>query len=395
MASNYSSIKPFQNRFLFLSEVELNHCQRSNIEDIKVLFLADVDHPANVVQDHINSIAYGSSCDVTVVNTRGVNEPEFDNIEEFDVVLVHYSIYLLSENYISREWQNKIAQFSGLKAVIHEDEYQFVNQFKHKFKELGIKVVFSCLDSPSTMQAVYDGDLLSETYFFSCLPGYVASDFFKLDVVPLAEREFDIVYRGRQLPSYLGLLGQEKRIIGEQILSVANDFDLKVNISSEEDDRIYGEEWTKFLSSGKAMLGVEGGATIFDFEGNLPGIVQEYEDLNPEAGFLEVWKNCLCEYEGNVSFKTITPKFFEAIANKTALVLYPGLYNGILRPNEHYIVLERDGSNMDEVVRLINDLDYLTDLTERTYSDVLSRNELQTSYYSKQIDAVLTSFCFG
>ena len=395
MALTNSYLEPFQSRFLFLSEVELKSDECSNIENIKLLFLADIDHPANVVQDHIKSIVHGSSCDVTVVNTRGMAKPEFDDIEEFDVVLIHYSIYLLAETYISREWQNEIAKFSGLKAVIHEDEYQFVNAFKHKFKELGVKVVFSCLDSPSTMQAVYDGNLLSETYFFSCLPGYVADNFFELEIVPLAEREFDIIYRGRELPSYLGLLGQEKRIIGEQVLSVADDFDLKVNISSAENERIYGEDWPKFLSSGKAMLGVEGGATIFDFEGNLPCIVGEYEKLHPEASFLEIWENCLFEYEGNVSFKTITPKFFEAIANKTALVLYPGEYNGILRPNDHYIVLERDGGNMDEVVRLINDLDYLTNLTERAYSDVLLNDELQSSYYSKQVDAVLASFCCG
>lgn len=377
-----------KNQFQFLADVP------SDLDDgtrpLHVLFLADDRHPANVVQDHIQSFSRLSRHKITLANPRVLSTPDILACCPFDALLIHYSIFILAETYLPSAWQDFVARFSGAKAIIHEDEYQDVNNFKRKFLDLGFGAVFSCLDSPQTMRVVYGDGSLSGVLFFSCLPGYIADNFRRFDLVPIADRHFDIVYRGRTLPPQLGAFAQDKRIIGEQILSVAEKYGLYVDISSAESDRIYGDAWPEFLTSGRAMLGVEGGASIFDFDGTLAKDVDQFCFDNPSANFQEIWSALLKQHEGNVFFRTITPKFFEAIAAKTALVLYPGNYSGILQPERHYIVLERDGSNILEVVEKIRNTEYLQELVNRTYSEILSRDDLTTDFYVRQVDSVLS-----
>lgn len=358
---------------------------------LRLLLLADDQHPANVVQDHIRSFCEYSNHHVSVVNTRNATRPDQYEASNFDALLIHYSIFVLSETYLSRAWQEFISTFHGAVAVIHEDEYQRINAFKQKFSELGVQAVFSCLDSTETLKRVYGGGniLPRDTLFFSCLPGYIAPQLLEIQSPPIHGRRFDLIYRGRTLPPELGWFAQEKRLIGEHMLAVAHASGLSYDISSAEEDRIYGPQWPLFLMSGKAMLGVEGGASIFDFDGKISAAVAAYKDTHPNASFEEIWENVLVEHEGNIDFRTITPKFFEAIAAKTVLVLYPGKYSKILVPDRHYIPLERDGSNAADVVAKLKDDQYLQEMADRTHEEILHKTELGSPFYVNQIDRVL------
>lgn len=354
-----------------------------------LLLLADDRHPANVVIDHINEIVALSKSVITLINPRRISDPEWLAPFPFDVILVHYSIFILSETYLSGLWKDYITSFPGVRAIIHEDEYQQIDKFRKTIAELGMDAVFSCLDTPETMAKVYDVEALSNVSFYSCLPGYIARNFAQFQASPIAERPLDIIYRGRVLPAQLGRLGQEKRTIGDQVEALASPLGLKTDISSGEADRIYGEAWPAFLTSGRAMLGVEGGASIFDFDGSLAAAVADYQAAHPAAGFDEIWQALLKDHEGNVDFRTITPKFFEAIAAKTALILYPGAYNGILRADDHFIPLNRDGSNFADVAGKLADTDALQAMVDRTFDEIMGREDLMTSFYTMKLDAVL------
>ena len=72
----------------------------------------------------------------------------------------------------------------------------------------------------------------------------------------------------------------------------------------------------------------------------------------------------------------------------TALILYPGEYRGILEPWEHYIPLERDGSNDSEVVKLLKDEAWLEALTGRALRRVEGDASLQLAHYVAAIDSV-------
>lgn len=377
-------------RYFELSEVSVLFAAPDKA--LRLLILADDLHPANVVQDHIRSFTEFSTHRVSVVNTRAVKRPDPDAASDFDALLIHYSIFVIAETYLSVAWQEFISSFPGPVAVIHEDEYQKINAFTQKFAELGVQAVFSCLDSTDTLERVYGKSALPrETLFFSCLPGYIAPHLPGTSPPPISGRPFDIVYRGRTLRPELGRFAQEKRLIGEQVLAAAPANGLACDISSDEEDRIYGGQWPQFLMSGKAMLGVEGGASIFDFDGAISEAVAAYLQANPCAEFEDIWTNVLAKYEGNIQFRTITPKFFEAIAAKTVLVLYPGKYSNVLIPDRHFIPLERDGSNMADVVAKLKDNRYLQAMADRTYEEVLPKAELGARFYVNQIDRVLSA----
>ena len=104
------------------------------------------------------------------------------------------------------------------------------------------------------------------------------------------------------------------------------------------------------------------------------------EDFKDRLGWLaalQSWR-CMPSTEGGmVGAKCATPRLFDAIGTHTCLVMYPGFFNGILKP-EHYITLERDHSNLGDVKRQIQDAahclgivskarDYLLD--GHTYAD--------------------------
>ena len=77
--------------------------------------------------------------------------------------------------------------------------------------------------------------------------------------VPLSERPLDLFYRSRVCPLCAGRLGYEKSLIAKEIASRAPAYGLKVDVSVREEDRIYGANWIKALSSCRATLGSESG----------------------------------------------------------------------------------------------------------------------------------------
>ena len=377
-------------RFHDLADAErLTVARDGGVRPLNLLLLADDRHVANVVQDHIGAFALHSRHYVQVVNPIHANVAPglIDPLP--DAILIHYSIFILGDYYLPAPWREFVRAFPGAKAQIIQDEYRHINAMRARMAELGIGAVFSSLEV-GNLPKVYEGEALQGTHFYSCLPGYIADTFKTFAPPPIADRPLDVVYRGRELPFHNGRGVREKIDIGDQMIAIAAEHGLNVDLTSKEVARIYGRSWNDFLMSGRTTLGVEGGVSIFDFDDALDAASKAYVEAHPGAGFEEVWHAVLATYEGNIVHRTITPKHLEAIATKTAMVLYPGRYRGILEPHRHYIPLERDLSNAAEVVRLIRDTAYLQDLVDRTYAELIDRDDLSTRFYVRQVDTVLS-----
>ena len=52
--------------------------------------------------------------------------------------------------------------------------------------------------------------------------------------------------------------------------------------------------------------------------------------------------------------------------------MFPGWYNGILKPDVHYIKLEKDFSNMESVVQRLRDDEALTTIADRAFQDLIA-----------------------
>jgi hypothetical protein len=351
-----------------------------------VLLLSD-DRPSHApnVLEHIRAFPRYSRHSFDLFNPRGINRSRLLRLDDYDVVVIHYTVPL----YLSEWFREQIAGFAGLKVQFLQDEYRRVDAMTAQMRELGIDLLFSSVPADAVPN-VY-GSRLPGVDILPTLTGYVPADLDGRPRQPLEGRRLDVVYRGRSIPYWLGRLGQDKSVIGQEFVARTASTELRCDIAWTEADRIYGEDWYRFLSSSRSTLGTESGASIVDFDGTLQERTDAYLSANPSATFEEVEREILKSFEGNAVIEAVSPRVFEAAALGTAMVNFPGRYSDVIEPWVHYVPLEKDFSNFDEVVSAIRDDAVLDSLATRAHADLVasSRYSLQTFVqgFDREIEA--------
>jgi hypothetical protein len=168
------------------------------------------------------------------------------------------------------------------------------------------------------------------------------------------------------LPHQYGAQGYEKYRIGRDLCQFCLDRGIPTDIEVEAQHRIYGKDWYRFVASCRAMLGTESGAEIFDYDGVFKALAAKHASLP-----FEEFHSRFLRSVPTVRMNLLSPKIFEAIRLRTALILFEGDYSGVVQPWQHYIPLKKDYSNIDDVLARISDIDYLQDLTDRAYRDII------------------------
>jgi hypothetical protein len=283
--------------------------------------------------------------------------------------------------------REEISAFKGLKVQFIQDEYRWVDEITAMMRFLGIHVLYTCIPEPAATE-VY-GPRVPGVTRISTLPGYVPESVLGRPVAPIRERPLDLSYRGQTVPFWLGRLGQDKVMIGRGVRERIARHGLVSDIEWTPEERIYGEEWYRFTAASKAALGTESGASIVDFDGSLQRAVDEYLASHSGADFEEVHARILAPHEGNVVIRVVSPRVFEAAALRTGLVLFPGHHSGVVEPWTHYIPLEKDFANFDDVAALLRQPDVLQDMVDRTYDDVVASGEYSLRKFVSDFDDVL------
>jgi hypothetical protein len=357
-------------------------------DGLSVLLLCD-DSPAHApnVLDHVRSLRRLSRHRVDLFNPRGLARSRLLRFDDYDVVVVHFTVFVTSDKYLTPWFGEQLARFDGLKVQFIQDEYRSVDVITARMRELGIGLVFSSIP-PDGVPAVYGGRLPGVDILPS-LTGYVPAELESRPRPPLTGRPKDVVYRGRSTPYWLGRLGQEKVLIGREFLARAASTDLRCDVSWTEADRIYGEAWYRFLGSSRATLGTESGASIVDFDGSLQQRTEDYLRAKPGASFEEVEQEILSPFEGNAVIQAVSPRVFEAAALGTAMVNFTGRYSDVIEPWVHYIPLEKDFSNFDEVVAAIRDEEALDAVAARAHEDLVVSGRYSLKSLVREFDREL------
>jgi hypothetical protein len=352
-----------------------------------ILLLCDDSrgHAGNLLE-HISAFRRYSRHEVTTFNPVGAGDAARIDLAPYDVVVVHYSVAVLLDSYLPPVLREQIASYEGLKVQFIQDEYRWVDGVTARMRELGIDVLFTCI--PEAEAEKLYRPRLPDVQLVTTLAGYVP-DASVGRLTRLDERPLDVGYRGRTVPYWLGRFGQEKAEIGRGFLERAGAYALRCDIAWSETDRLYGRRWTEFLTSCRAALGTESGSTIADFDGSVERGVRDYLAAHPTATFDEIERDVLAAYEGNLDLKVISPRQFEAAALQTALVLFPGGYSGILEPDRHYISLERDFSNMDEVAERLRSLPELQAMVDRTHEEIVASGRFSLASFISGFDRLI------
>jgi len=358
-------------------------------DSLAILLLCD-DGPAHApnVLEHIGALQRFSRHSVARFNPLGVARSRRLRLDVYDVVVIHYTISVLHDTYLAPWLREQLTSFGGLKVQFIQDEYRLVDATIARMRELGLDLLYSSI--PLDVAALVYGPRLPGVDVLPTLTGYVPAELEReLPERPPAGRPLDVVYRGRNVPYWLGRLGQDKVRIGREFSARAASTDLRCDISSGEADRIYGEDWYRFLASSRTTLGTESGASIVDFDGSLQERTEAYLRANPAATFEEVEREILAPFEGNAVIQAISPRVFEAAALRTAMVNFVGRYSDVIEPWVHYVPLEKDFSNFDEVVSAIRDEALLHRIASQAYEDLVASGAYSLRHFVGELDREL------
>lgn len=342
---------------------------------------------ANTVLDHIDAFRRFSRHQVRTFNPKAMSRSIALDFDDFDVVVIHYSVILSDPIYMSPHFMDRLRRFRGLKIQFIQDDYRWVDRATAAARDAGIKVLFTVAPEPAAGH-LYD-ERLPGVRRVHTLTGYVPDNLAGRTLKPLRERQVDVGYRARDLPFWLGRLSREKAWIGQRFLELAPAYGLRCDIAWREHDRIYGSKWVEFVSSSRATLGTESGASIADFDGSVERAVRAFQREHPGVTYEEVHEAVLRPYEGNVVINTISPRVFEAASLGTAMIMFPGQYSGVIAPRENYIPLEKDFSNMEEVVAQLRDDSLIEEMTARTYAELISSGRWSYASFVAEFDAVI------
>ncbi len=396
--NNYIKTQNCKPKFFTINEINelvqyINNLPQ-NVEKtpkrINILYDADSMH-VFTIKNYLSMFGRYSQHDITYTAATKWAKCKKGYLNKFDAVIIFYSIRVCIDGYLSPQFERALRSYSGHKILMVQDDYDNTEQTRKMIKYLNIGTVFTVVPS-EYINIVYPKDRFPNVNFFNILTGYISDEIKNYpNKPPISERPIVIGYRGRKVGYWYGDLAQEKWEIGLKMKKICKLKNLKADIEWEEDKRIYSEQWLQWLTSVRAMIGTESGANIFDEKGTLKRKVNRVLSKNPKTTYQEIHAEFLEPFEGIVKMNQISPKIFEAVSLKTALILFEGYYSGILKENIHYIPLKKDFSNIDEVLSKIQDTEFLQRMVDFTYKDILGKYELTyqwlIEYFDKCIDS--------
>ena len=304
---------------------------------------------------------------------------------KWDLVVFHTTFLITRYNqFLFKELTSKLSFFKNknfLKVAIPQDEGgggEFLCKFLKNFR---VTVVFTQLYEDKDIKIVYK-DLVSSINFEKVLSGYTDNTEIKKFSNFSKNKSNDFIYRTFSAKSRNGSLGYKKILLGEFFLKQLKKNKFKYDISVNVKDTLFSTKWIKSVSNAKYTIGVEGGSSLYDPVYRLRDKCLEYEKKYPMSSFQQIEKNCFKGLDKKISGAVITPRMFEAAMAKTCMLLVEGKYNGILIKNVHYIPIKNDLSNIQDILKKLNE-ESRKKITERCYKDLIISQKYSYENFTK------------
>jgi len=188
------------------------------------------------------------------------------------------------------------------------------------------------------------------------------------------------------MPPHLGVYAQEKAHQTTEFSRHVREAGFIVDVITRVEDGIVGADWPKFLRKCEFTVGMKGGASIADLYGLLYARVEarrqrrtHHHDTAESVSFLR-------RRDGRHRFSAFSPRLFEAAAAGACQVLRPDYYLGVLEPWVHYLPLNSDFSNVQEVLLAMRELEQCQAIANNSYEQLIDSGKF--SYRRLVDDAV-------
>jgi spore maturation protein CgeB len=259
------------------------------------------------------------------------------------------------------------------------NEFRALNAMTAMAASLGARSIVSQLnrdDAELLYQPLWSGRIL-------CLPyGFTTALF--TPTSPPPERPIDIAFRGDYYPAYVG--HDDRDLLLDQLNGLLRERYPQVKADIQVGERLDTRAWAAFLNQCRALVGHEAGATRIDHDENIRHFLNAQKGrLTPDAfRQLVLTMREVGVFAGKPSGRIAAPRNFEAMATKTLQILLPGRYNDALQAGVHYVELQRDFGNLDQVIETLFDPSAYATIVERAYADALAHHT-----YEQRINTLL------
>lgn len=336
-------------------------------------------------------------------------------LEKAELIVLHHSMNGDTLKYLKpfmsslKNRHGKLVSFVGNEVNLPN---MSMKEKIHSLKDLEVDIIATQL-LPEAGKWLYSGCTKSKTI---SIPHALNPAVFYPD--QSIKRKIDIGTRSARYGVYIGDNDRNQIIQFFHKNAKKYNFSIDLGLEPGQQKRFNRAEWKHFLNSSVATLSTEAGSFYLEKDDSMALNIQNYlkkksdkmilpnegilrkcyrsivpnlirekvikllgdkiiEGINVDEGadFEEVYgKFFLNAQKCPVYSKAISSRHFDAIGTKTLHVMYPGRYNDILVPGEHYFELAKDHSNVLELKDLLNDKKQLKTIVDRTYDYVLSNH---------------------
>ena len=216
------------------------------------------------------------------------------------------------------------------RVALPQDEYLRSRTLVRLIDELGIDHVFSVAPE-AEWDKLYEGVDRDRVAFSRVLTGYLSPETLsRIEAIVRMrpDRPIAIGYRAAKAAPEWGRHGQLKAEIAKRIGEASTARGLLIDVATGASATIRGDAWYRFLAACRYTIGVEGGASVHDPDGQIKAAADRYALDHPGASFEEIEACCFPDLDGRISYTAISPRHLEACATRTAQVLIEGITTG-------------------------------------------------------------------
>jgi glycosyltransferase involved in cell wall biosynthesis len=334
-------------------------------------------HPLrSTVEDHLLAFRRYSGRRVFHLNARVQEVPRHILRRRFDLIV--FQTTFLSNRWapeLFEEMLRRVAPLktlSGVRVAMPQDEFLRSKLLCDFIDEFDIDVVFSVAPE-SEWPKIYPTVDRERVRFERVLTGYLDDhtlERIEQIVATTPAQDVDVGYRAWRGAPWLGRHGTLKGTIADAVDARGPRHGLRLDVSTRDEDTLLGDDWFRFLARCRYTVGIEGGASVLDFDGAIKERTDRYVAEHPGADYDEIEEACFPGEDGKLALFAISPRHLEACATRTCQVLVEGDYNRVLEPGRHYLELRSDLSNLDEVLDSLGDETRRERIVEAAHRDV-------------------------
>ena len=336
---------------------------------------------ANNVAEFVDAIKKYSVNEIREINPNSKGYFEVD-LNNYDCICLHYSAIAFPMRVMrpfSESFRLGLKKFTGVKVAFVQDEQRALLDRIDFLNLIGLDHLFSPSPKGNLHLLYPPKDCSFNTS--SIMTSYVVPNRDMNKINFRNTRKWDLFYRGRDLPNWLGESAIRKREFGVNLVKNLNAAKLKYNISSSESLRIYGKYWYYFLYLSKSSLLTPSGTKIIDMDGRY---LEKW--VKPEMPKLHT-----CD-PLELDNRMISPKIFEyaewgALIISDKVITIDGFIAG-----QDYFLIDKDYSNLTSLVDILEDDIIRFSMIESARKKLITSNDFSYEILLAHFDDTVANF---